>query len=269
VEKTVWANTVIANKRDAEEDVKANFADVYFARSQDQVANIPEWLFEDLDIEMKPRQEQVYEKLQKDFEIELEGLDDEETLSVDNRLGLMLRSLQIASNPLLVGSANSSGKWAALPELTDIYPGPFIVWVNFIRTGELLLDQLKEKFGPNEVYLINGSTPMIDRQLMVDGFQGGVGQVLIMNQSVGKFGFTLTRARTSIFVERTYDDSYFQCLHRNRRIGTTQAPVVLNLRSVTRSGGRTIDHVVHDALDYRTGMIKRITIGDLREVINE
>lgn len=269
VERNVWANTVVANRRNAEEEIKENFKDIYFARSQDQVADIPDWLFEDLDIEMKPRQEEVYEKLQKDLEIELEGMDDSETLAVDNRLTLMLRSLQVASNPLLVGAANSSGKWSALPELTDIYPGPFLVWVNFIRTGEVLKEQLKEKFGEGEVCLVNGSTSMVDRQLAVDTFQGGAGQVLVMNQAVGKFGFTLTRARTSIFVERTYDDSYFQCLHRNRRIGTTQSPVVLNLRSVTRSGGRTIDHVIHDALDYRTGMIKKITVGDLRKVIYE
>ena len=93
--------------------------------------------------------------------------------------------------------------------------------------------------------------------------------VLILNNQVGKFGFTLTKARTSFFVERGYDDSYFQCLHRNRRIGTTQSPVVVNMRSCTGSGGRTIDHVVHDALDYRNTMIRKITVGDIRKILED
>lgn len=267
VEETVWAKTVVANQRGAEERIKENFADVYFARSQEQVADIPDWLMEDMDIPMTPQQEKLYVKLQEELEIQIEGHDDNEVITVDNRFSLVLRSLQLASNPVLLGAANTSGKWAVLPELMEIYPGPYLVWVNFIRTGEMLQESLKKKFGSDLVDMANGSTPMKDRQELVDKFQAGKTSVLILNSTVGKFGFTLTKARTSFFVERGYDDSYFQCLFRNRRIGTTQSPIVVNMRSVKQSGGRTIDHVVHDALDYRNNMIKKITIGDLKGVI--
>lgn len=267
VEETPWAKQILANKRHAEEEIKENFADVYFARNQDQVANIPDWLFEDIDIPMKPKQDMVYSKLRKELLYKLDGMEDGEFITVTNRLSLMLRSLQAASNPLLLGAANSSGKWSVLPELMEIYPGPYILWVNFVRTGEMMLDTLQDKFGAKRVVLANGGTPMLDRTLMVNAFQEGQHDVIILNSTVGKFGFTLTKARTAFFLERDYNDSYFQCLHRNRRIGTTQSPVIVNMRSITRAGGRTIDHVVHDALDYRNGMIKKVTVGDLRRVM--
>lgn len=269
IDDNEFSRSVIANRRGAESLIKTNFRDVYFARSQDQVADIPDWLFVDMDIAMKPKQEAVYRKLQKELRVVIVGHDDWEEVQVDDRLALTLRSLQVASNPVLLGADNSSGKWSSLPDLMEIYPGPYLVWVNFIRTGEMLKESLRSKFGSDRVELANGSTPVIERQRLVDHFQAEGLDVLILNSQVGKFGFTLTRARTSFFVERGYDDSYFQCLHRNRRIGTVFAPIVVNMRSVTIAGGRTIDHVVHDALDYRTGMIKRLTMGDLRKVIEE
>lgn len=264
VEDNVFAKSVFANKFGAEDEIKANYRDVYFARSQDQVMNIPDWLMEDIDIAMTLEQEEIYATLQEELLLTIGEGEDMQEVPIGNRLVLMLRSIQVASNPVLVGAANTSGKWAAIPELMEIYPGPYLLWVNYIRSGQMLQEAMVKKFGVNRVALANGSTPMEERTRLVDLMQADGLDVLVLNNQVGKFGFTLTKARTSIFVERGYDDSYFQCLHRNRRIGTTQSPIIVNLRSVTEDGDRTIDHVVHDSLDYRNGMIRKITLGDLR-----
>lgn len=260
-----WGSKVVANKRNAEKEIQRNFSDLYFARSQDNVANIPDWIFEDVDIPMLPAQDKIYEKLRKEFLIELGPLKDNEVIKADNHLSLMIRSVQVASNPLLVGAEDSSGKWDALPELMEIYPGPWIVWCVFIETGKILRDRLS-KLG-KRVVLANGSTPMKDRNEMVNAFQAGEVDAIVMNNQVGKFGWTLTKARTAFFVERDYSDSYFQCLHRNRRIGTAQSPIIVNLRSVTRKDRKTLDHMIGDTQDYRTGMIKNVTAGMLREVL--
>ena len=266
IEETQWAKAVVANRRGAAERVKENIRDVYFARSQDQVANIPDWLFEDIDIPMLPKQEAVYEKLRKELIIELEDVPDSEPLKVRSHIALMLRSLQVLSNPLLVGGADSSGKWDALDELLDLYPSPYIIWINFVKTGEAIRDRLVAKFGSLEdtVALVNGATPMEDRNRAVERVQSGEVQAIIMNAQVGKFGFNLTKARTAFFLERMYDDSYSQCIARNRRIGTVESPIIVHMRSCTTKGRRTLDHTVHDTIDYRTGMIKTLTVGDIR-----
>jgi SNF2 family DNA or RNA helicase len=262
-----WGSKIVANQRNAEKEIKKNFADIYFSRTQDDVANIPDWIMEDVDIPMPVKQDKAYETLRKELYVRLESIDPTEVITVTNHLSLMVRSVQVASNPLLLGGVDSAGKWEALPELMEIYPGPSIVWVHFIKTGEILRD----RFGKAgmRVALANGATPMLDRTLMVDGFQRGELDVIILNDQVGKFGFTLTKARTAFFLERAYDDSYFQCLHRNRRIGTEVSPVIVNMRSVTQSGDKTIDHLIHSTLDYRVGMIKKVTAGDLKKVFEK
>lgn len=257
-----WGSKVVANKKDGEDKVKKNFADIYFARSQDEVADIPEWIFEDVDLPMHSAQQKAYHKLREQLVIDLEGFEDNQVLTVNNHLSLMIRSVQLASNPSLVGAVDSSGKWDMLPELMTTYPGPYIVWVNFIETGERIRDRLSNK--KYRVGLANGSTKMEYRQSIVDAFQREELDVIILNNQVGKFGFTLTKARTAFFLERMYDDSYFQCLHRNRRIGTAYSPIIVNMRSVYENGHKTIDHVIHSVLDYRVGMIQKVTAGMMR-----
>jgi SNF2 family DNA or RNA helicase len=257
----------VANRRNAEQQLKDNLQDVYFARSQEEVTDIPPWLFEDIDIAMTDKQQAVYDKLRKDLLIHIADEPDAAPIKIKTHIALMLRSLQVLSNPVLVGSVNSSGKWSALDELMYIYPGPYLVWVNFIRTGEMLREALSVRFGQENVALVNGSTSMEMRNATVEALQEGHLEVIVLNNAVGKFGFNLTKARTAFFVERMYDDSYFQCLYRNRRIGTTESPIVINMRSVTTLGRRTLDHAVHDTLDYRTGMIRSLTIGDIRRAL--
>lgn len=268
-----WGSKVVANQTNAEQEIKKNFSDIYFSRTQDDVADIPDWIMEDLDIPMPPAQSKAYDKLRKELVVELDSLDPDDVITVNNHLSLMVRSVQVASNTLLLGGVDSAGKWDALPELMEIYPGPYIIWVNFIKTGELLRDNLAIQRlrwptpdGNLRVALANGKTPMPDRNSMVNAMQTGDLDVLILNNQVGKFGFTLTKARTAFFLERMYDDSYFQCLHRNRRIGTEQSPIIVNMRSVTQDGRKTIDHLIHSTLDYRTKMIKKVTAGDLKKV---
>lgn len=265
IEDTEWGSKVVANRPDAEEKIKKNFSDIYFSRTQDDVADIPDWIMEDVDIPMLPKQDKAYETLRKELYVRLESVDPDEVVTVNNHLSLMIRSVQVASNPLLLGGVDSAGKWDALPELMQIFPGPYLIWVNFIPTGEILRERFSRgDYGKLRVSLANGSTPMQDRNQMVDAFQNGEIDVLILNNQVGKFGFTLTKARTAFFVERMYDDSYFQCLHRNRRIGTEHNPIIVNMRSVTQAGTQTIDHLIHSTLDYRVGMIKKITTADLK-----
>jgi SNF2 family DNA or RNA helicase len=262
-----WGSKVVANAPKGEEEIKKNFRDIYFSRTQDDVADIPDWIMEDIDIPMRPKQNEAYQVLREELYVRLESIDPNQVITVNNHLSLMIRSVQVASNPLLVGGVDSAGKWDALPELMEIYPGPYLVWVNFIATGTMLRDKLSNL--GKRVALANGSTPMEERNQMVDAFQGGEIDALILNNQVGKFGFTLTKARTAFFVERMYDDSYFQCLHRNRRIGTEFSPIVVNMRSVTAAGEQTIDHLIHSVLDYRNGMIRKVTAGDLKKIFKK
>lgn len=268
VNPTTWGNQVIANKRDAEQKIKERFKDIYFARSQSEVLNIPEWIFEEIDISMTPKQEKAYHEMSNQFKTTLvnEETGDRTTVTALNHLSKVVRLIQLSSNPMLLGGDNESGKWTALPELMEIYPGPYLVWTSFTRTAYYLQEYLARTVD-QRINMIIGDTPMELRNTYIERFQKGEDRILILNMQTGSFGHTLTAARTSFYPERNYDSNFFQSLHRFRRIGTTLSPNVVFLKSVYQDGSPTIDHLVHSLLDYRVGMIKDLTTGMLLEIL--
>jgi SNF2 family DNA or RNA helicase len=268
VNPTTWGNQVIANKKDAEQIIKERFKDIYFARDQTEVLNIPEWIFEEIDIPMTIKQEKAYHEMSNLLKTTLinEETGDKTVVTVTNHLAKVVRLIQLASNPMLLGGDNESGKWDALPELMGIYPGPWLVWTSFTRTA-YYLEEMLSRLVDQRVGKIIGDTPMEDRNNIVRRFQAGEEKILILNMQTGSFGHTLTAARTSFYPERNYDSNYFQSLYRFRRIGTTQSPNVVHLRSVYKDGSPTIDNLVHSLLDYRVGMIKNLTTGMLKDIL--
>ena len=274
VDKTNWGTNIAANKVGAEEQIKKKFSDIYFARSQEEVTDIPDWLFEEIDCVMTPEQEKYYTELEIELKTEIlkaagkddwEDLDETQLISVNNHLAMVTRLLQFSSNPSLLGSTDTSGKWENLLKLFEFYPKPFIVWTTYIESAKQLSAKIAAT-GMKTDFMI-GETKPEERQTLVDSFQAGKLDCLVLGQAVGSFGLTLTKARTAFYLERNFDGSYFQSLYRVRRIGTTERPVIVHLRSVKNNGQKTIDHVVHDMLDYRVGMIKNLTVGMLREIL--
>ena len=272
VNPTTWGNQVIANKLNAEEKIKQRFQDIYFARSQNEVLDIPDWIFEEIDIPMSKRQEKAYHELNLFLYTTLTNELDDGTIvdstqvTVVNHLAKVVRLIQLASNPMLLDGDNESGKWDALPELMEYYPGPWLIWTSFTRTAY----HLQEQLGPlvdNKIGLIIGDTKTQERNQLIEEYQRGDKKILILNMQTGSFGHTLTAARTAFYPERNYDSNYFQSLHRFRRIGTTQSPNVVHLRSVYQDGSPTIDHLIHSLLDYRVGMIQNLTTGMLRGIL--
>lgn len=272
VNPTTWGNQVIANKLGSEGKIKERFKDIYFARSQSEVLDIPEWLFTEIDVPMTTRQQKAYRELSTDFATELDNLNEsgevlnKQLVTVDNHLAKVTRLIQLASNPMLLDGDNESGKWEALPELMEYYPGPWLVWVSFTRTAHYLKEML-ERMVDQRVQMIIGATPSEERNKHIKNFQEGHEKILILNMQTGSFGHTLTTARTAFYPERNYDSNYFQSLHRVRRIGTVHSPNIVHVRSVYQDGSPTIDHLVHSLLDYRVGMIKDLTTGMLKGIL--
>lgn len=268
VEETGWGGKAAANKRDTEEVIKRRFRDIYFARAQEEVLDLPPLLFENINLPMTSYQEQVYWEIKNElistvFEATQE-FEDDVVVSVNNHLSQVVRLIQIASNPMLVDGDNSSGKWEAVPELINLYDPPYLFWTSFVRTSQMLQELLTSK-GLRTNYMI-GATSSQDRQRLVDNFQAGKLDAIIVGQQVGSFGHTMTAARTAFYGERTFDGSYFQSLKRIHRIGTKVSPVAVNLLSVYKDGKQTIDHLVNSMLDYRVGMIRNLTTGMLRNI---
>jgi SNF2 family DNA or RNA helicase len=267
IESNQWsAYNLIANRPDAAEMLKEDLQDLYFARTQDQVLNLPEWIFSDIPVRMSDKQDKLYEKMEQEFNITLENGDN---LLAPNVLAQLTRLIQLASNPSLVGGVDESPKWDAAIEMLEYEAGPFILWTSFIQTAEKLEKRILEK--GYTVAKLTGATSAEDRQSIVDEFQKGLLQVIIAHPGVGKFGLTLTAARTAIYVERGYSgDDYYQSLHRVRRIGTTYSPHIIHLQSIRadeKSG--TVDNVIGKILESRKENVMNLTNSNLKKLFTE
>lgn len=261
VENNGWGMAITGNRRGADAMLQEDLVDVYFSRTQDQVLDLPEWLFEDIEVAMDPRQYKPYRQMEETFIANLSEMPDDKVVAL-NVLAQMTRLQQLASSPALLGGEAISAKWDAATEMLEWVQKPVIVWTNFIETAE----QLAERWGKSyRVAVLTGNTPERDRQPIVDSFQAGEIDVLIAHPAVGKFGLTLTRARTVIYLERSFKgDDYYQSLHRVRRIGTEHRPYVVHLLATGPEGEATVDHVIGRILKYRKEESIKLTTGMLK-----
>jgi len=260
-----WGYQITGNKPGANKNLLNDLRDIYLARTQDQVLDLPDWIIEDMEISMSKSQTKMYLQMETEF---LATLPDGEVVLAPNVLTQLLRLVQIASNPLLVDGRDDGAKWKAVPEIISYVKLPMIIWTNFVKTAVFLEEILaKKKF---RVASLTGKTKAIQRQEIVTKFQAGELDILIAHPAVGKFGFTLTAARTALYLERGYNgDDYYQSLHRIRRIGTEHSPHVLHALAVTFDGNQTIDHVIHKVLEYKKNNSFALTTGQLREFFTE
>jgi len=270
LEETYWGISLIANKEKAAQRIKQEYRDIYFARTQDQVLNLPDWIFDTLEIPMHPAQAKIYREMQNDF---VATLPDGDKIVAPNILAQMIRLIQFASNPALIGGPDLHPKWSTVVDLLEFEELPAIIWTNFIKTAEMIEQFLSKK--KHKVGMLIGKTKDTVRDSIVQDFQRGLLDVIVAHPAVGKFGLTLTAAKTAIYVERSYNgDDYYQSLHRVRRFGTTHSPHVIILLSIdtkdkdgVSSTNPTIDHVIHKVLGFKRDNSIQITTGLVREVL--
>jgi len=257
---TVWGIDVVNDLPYAARRIKGDFNDILIECSFPET--VPDWLPVEIPCQMTDRQEKIYENLRDKLIVDAGTLGALKPLALKTILSLSGRLLQVASNPLLVEGVDSSGKWERLLELVPRNELPALIWINYIKTGEVLLERLKAL--GYRVSLLAGNCKPKDRKTMVDSFQAGELDLLIIHPAVGKYSHTLTAAKTAYYLERNFDrEAYYQSLFRVRRIISKHACKIVYLLSTYQTGKQTIDHVVHRLLLESSRKAQKLTVGKL------
>ena len=250
VEEGPWAKTVTGTRSDR--DVMADHADLITVVNQEDVLDLPEYLFEVVDVDLTARQRREYDRMSKTFVAELRG----EQVVTQNEMGKLMKLQQITS------WWETSAKHDALLDLLPSYEGPHLIWTHWQEgAGELTarLGSAGYRAG-----WVSGATSTAKRDAEIEAFKRGERDALVLSIGVGKFGHTLTNARTVHYVDKTWNaDDYFQSLRRVRRIGLTHRPVVVTYRAPG-----TVDELVEDNLEGKLGGISKLTRSRLRELLN-
>lgn len=156
---------------------------------------------------------------------------------------------------------------AALDWITSHWDGthrPLLVWAHHTEVIETLEQQLNETLGfqfrkgeKARIAKIYGPTPQAERQKIVDKFQNGEIDILILQIVAAGVGLTLTRASDALFVETDWTPANnVQAEDRIHRISQTQ-PVTIT----TLIADKTLDPVVHRILQENISVLDRLTPG--------
>lgn len=144
-------------------------------------------------------------------------------------LSSLTRLKQICDHPLLVpgrgrpGSGERSGKLERLYELLDLIMDngeAALIFTQYVRMGELLQEQLAERYGENPGFL-HGGMPRRERDELVQAFQKGTGApIFVLSLKAGGVGLNLTRANHVIHYDRWWNPAVEnQATDRVFRIG--------------------------------------------------
>lgn len=250
VEETPWAKSVIGTREDR--DAMAEHADLITVVNQEDVLDLPEYLFEVVDVELTPVQRREYDRMRKTFVAELQGRE----VVTQNEMG-KLQALQ-----RITSWWEKSAKHDALLDLLPSFEGPHLVWTHWKEGANELTLRLADAV--DSVAHVSGGTPQRSKDQIIEEYKAGRIDVLVLSVGVGKFGHTLTNTRTVHWIDKTWNaDDYMQALRRVRRIGLGHSPV-----SVTYRAPGTVDELVEANLEGKLGGISRLTRSRLRELLN-
>jgi superfamily II DNA or RNA helicase len=143
IERNQWGTAIINNVRNADILLKHDLEDIYFARTQGQVLDLPDWIFDNYEVPMSDLQYKLYLEMELIFKATLPEGDE---ILAPNVLAQLIRLVQFASNPMLVGGPDISTKWDSVSELLEYENKPALIWTSFKRTAEYMQDKLSKHY---------------------------------------------------------------------------------------------------------------------------
>ncbi|MER6996431.1 DEAD/DEAH box helicase [Streptomyces sp. NPDC000410] len=140
-----------------------------------------------------------------------------------------------------------SGKLALLDELLDTIlaeDGSVLVFTQYVSMARLIAAHLTARAIPSQ--LLHGSTPVPERERMVDRFQSGEIPVFILSLKAAGTGLNLTRAGHVVHYDRWWNPAVEdQATDRAYRIGQTQPVQVHRLIAEGTVEDRIADMLLH------------------------
>lgn len=256
---TPWSTEIVGNKRP--EALRRYLRDLMLSRTPEDVPGLlPDTLFETVKVTLNKTQEKLVEQIKH----ELEWVDDEgETNVITAKVTEILRLSQAVSCPRGIGIEDDGAKvettLALLKE--EVAQLPALVWVHYRETGEMLQRRLQEK--GYLVGLIHGGVSNSGREDILERFQSGELNVLVMQIQTGKFGLSLTEANSVIFHDRSFSfDDWTQSIARVRRLSSKGKVVP----TYVLHGGFS-DGLVDVILNRKLKSVYDLSLSDLKTIL--
>lgn len=246
--------------------LKEKIEKVAIRRTKD-VLELPEKVYEDVFIELAPKQKIAYDTARDKLFYEISNADgDQIEEEIDNYLVKLLRLTQIASNPGLLDEKydEEPQKFKELDRIVEEAidrTEKVIVWTSFTKNVRILKNRYK-KFSAQMLF---GEIPIIERNIIVKKFIDDENyKVLIANPAAAKEGLTLTSANNAIYLDRNFKmDDYLQSQDRIHRISQTKKCKITKLIAIG-----TIDEYTDEILEKKE-LIAKYALGDTEKIASK
>lgn len=214
VRDTNWGRRALGCRADRMDELKEIVMPFMLRRRVSEVLpELPD--YEEIVIPLTPCSEAkaILEQAESAREALRKQMDGEELTDEDKEQLISLSALR-----------SELGHWKAKDSLDFIQnfieqEEPVVIGVHHQSTAQALMKGLKGRLG-----LINTSIASNKRQQVVDSFQKGDTDALVLSIGTGSLGYTLTRSRIEILVELTYVPTELeQFQKRIRRLGQRQS----------------------------------------------
>ena len=182
-------------------------------------------------ITLTPEQQKVYKQM-KDHALAMLNGKVTTTMTV---LTQLMRLHQITCGHFTAddGSIQSvkSNRMNELMSILEETEGKAIIWANYQRDIENIVDEITDKYGSGSVVDYYGLTPQEDRQDNIRKFQNNPEcRFLVGTPQTGGYGITLTQANTVIYYSNGYDlEKRLQAEDRAHRIGQKKTVTYIDL----------------------------------------
>jgi SNF2 family DNA or RNA helicase len=215
---------------------------VLLRRTKDTVLDLPPKVYQNIQVEMTPRQKTFYRNLLTNKGWNRDG----EWVSYAEGLPLLTKLYQCTSGLQCFGMPPEGGKIDALRELLEdrIENEKVVVFSRFLDTVHAIHTMYKN----NSIYLVGG---MADSEDSWRRFQEDENiRIFVGSLDACREGLTLTKASTAIFMDKSWAPAYNeQAEDRLHRMGTTGTVNIISL--ITRS---SVDHVIERTLDRKQNL---------------
>lgn len=183
-------------KPSMEQDLQNYLACMSIQRKTKDVMNwLPDITRQTIRLDMHPKQQKLYEKMRKEFVAEINGVE----IDAQNALVQATRLNQISICPEIFGEGIPSSKVDFVVDYVKENPlEPIIVFSSYTSALKILHKKIKGSV------LLTGEQTAEQKKANVECFQNGKSNVILANIQAGSVGWTIDRATTMIFLNRSF-----------------------------------------------------------------
>jgi len=250
---------ILGLRRDKEVEFAKKIAATTFHRRSEDVLDLPPLMFEDVPVELGPKESQLYREVEKEFCAVCES----GTITPANAMVAVLRLQQICGgyakfddNVVATKLEDTPSKQSMLEERLDDLDRdePVVVFCRFRSDIDSVLEAAK-RCG-------RSASELSGRMNDLSDWQAGRTNVLVAQIQSGGIGVDLTAASYGFFYSLGYSLSeYLQAVARLHRPGQTKTTHFYHLVATLPANRKTVDGRVYEALSQRKDVIDELLRG--------